>query len=119
MDKKIKKKWLTALTDGSHRQTKSGYLHVKDSKGVERFCILGVLADVLGVEWEEKPSTFCKLNHKAVFRLKDNNFYSSNYLSGDLLSKCKLSASEAGHLMEMNDDGKTFKTLAKYIEENL
>lgn len=49
MNKQLKEKWVAALNSDKYRQCK-GKLHIRYDK---TFCALGVLADVMQVNWDE------------------------------------------------------------------
>lgn len=89
MNKKDKQKWVKALRSGKYKQGKYK-LH---NKSDDTFCCLGVAVNL-------------KLCGKTT---KPEEFISRNFLNDK--SQQILSA--------MNDSGKSFKTIADYIEENL
>jgi hypothetical protein len=108
MDPEVKAVWTAALRSGKYQQG-SGALRCID----DRFCVLGVLADLLGAQWEPSPQT----GIEAGF-----------YVYGDGavvmpiardLDRAKLHEDDAWVLSGMNDEGKSFGALADYIEDNL
>jgi len=117
MDPKIKRKWLAALRSGEYVQGKGNLLSIEES-GEHSFCCLGVLCDLhsreTGQKWEVK---------------KYDNVFSGLYNVSRYLENCNIlpSAVEkwAGDnipnwtLADMNDNGKSFKTIANYIEKEI
>jgi hypothetical protein len=108
MNKKLKAKWLRALRSGSYRQT-SGELA---NEAGTRFCCLGVLADIQGCTW--RPSDD---GDGLVPVNKANRAIVPN--SNDWLPPTRaggLTHDQQEKLASMNDDGKSFKQIAGYIE---
>jgi hypothetical protein len=111
MNKQLKVKWLKALRSGEYRRAE-GTLATMDGK---KFCCLGVLADIQGCTW--KPDT---TEHGLVPLAKNGRALVKG--SDDFLPVRRaggLTSEQQGILADMNDDGKTFKQIAKYIEANL
>lgn len=54
MDQEIKKQWLDALRSGKYAQGKSKLKNVSNGE----YCCLGVLCEVMGVEWDERQEVF-------------------------------------------------------------
>lgn len=99
-----RKLWCDALRSGNYEQT-SGYLHIgEDGMEAAGYCCLGVLLDVIGSE-EDKD------NH-----CMDDSF-SEAQLGEDWCAEHGLSFATAGTLASMNDDGASFESLAKHIED--
>jgi hypothetical protein len=98
MDPEVKAVWTAALRSGKYQQG-SGALRCID----DRFCVLGVLADLLGAQWEPSPQT----GIEAGF-----------YVYGDGAVVMPI-ARDLWVLSGMNDEGKSFGALADYIEDNL
>ena len=104
-----KKKWLAALRSGEYKQGK-GALR-RRSKGMDRHCCLGVLNDLMAPAlWSES----CNRDGKYDYG-KDG----SSMLSRESRNKAGLAYGETSQLIDMNDSGKRFTTIAKWIEENL
>ena len=115
MKPEIKKKWLKALTGGEYEQAK-GRLRRGDA-----FCCLGVLCDLYVKE--------------GMGRWKREILHSDYILPGDvvtwaglqdcdpdlkeLLPSKKNAGEEAGTLAGMNDEGYSFKEIAKVIRKQL
>ncbi|CAB4142522.1 hypothetical protein UFOVP434_16 [uncultured Caudovirales phage] len=101
MKKQYKEKWLTALRSGEYAQT------THTLSNAEGFCCLGVLCDI---------SPKMKLENLAG---KERD-YSGDTLQDASLKFFGLSSEEQEKLIEMNDDnGKSFKQIANWIEKNL
>jgi len=97
LPKESRKQWLEALESGKYKQGKSRL------QNANNYCCLGVYGDIVGAK-------------------RMSNKYMPNNLSKDnqkLFPKCLLgeggNSSFAGKLAQMNDGGKTFKEIAKYI----
>ena len=111
MNKRIKKDWLTALRSGDYKQTK-GELH-----GKKGYCCLGVLYDIeFNGDWifpqdDDRPSY---LNTGAW--MIDNEEAS---LGSDFIHKCRIVPEEESELIDMNDEGATFKEIADWIKVSL
>ena len=89
LKKNVKKAWVKALRSGEYKQGKERLCR-QNAEGELEFCCLGVLADIaLDTDWIEK--------------IEDKR---------DL----GLSAKDAQLLIDMNDTGKSFEQIAKYIE---
>jgi hypothetical protein len=99
--RKAFEEWPAALRSGKYRQGEKAL-----NKG-EKFCCLGVYADLCEVEWEEG------LAGRLVFRGSAGKCW-AGALPGDWVSERVLDT-----LIPMNDWGKDFAEIADYIEENL
>ena len=127
MKKDIAKKWVKALRSGKYKQGQS-YLKQFNGRGEPNHCCLGVLCELY--------NDTMKKNHKKSLNTKIRHGYSGDYISfnkkegelprvvmkwsgvndpigrfGDL--------SNIGSLADMNDCGKTFKTISNFIEKNV
>lgn len=102
----FKAKWIAALRSGEYKQGRH-YLRGED----DQFCCLGVAADLVGVEWEKRPSgVWLADDHVSTL--------------GDLLCN-KLGLDPIGYLRSLgnslaslNDGGKSFPEIAAVIEAN-
>ena len=101
INKKTKDLWIEALRSGDYEQGREALCRV-DSSGNARYCCLGVLAEVVEGEdaWEvpADPYRVCGLSikwngHRLLFSMS--------------------------HLGKMNDNGKSFKQIALYIENHV
>lgn len=115
MDADFKKKWLDALRSGEYKQ---GYGRLRSSD--DRFCCLGVLCHVAKVKSE-------KISYEEAMRLgwgpDAANTYTYDgepgFLSAPLLEKFGITYDEGWDLAIKNDEGRSFKDTADYIEKNL
>ena len=105
MNKDYKEKWLEALRSGNYVQG-CGQLKSYNNE----FCCLGVLCDVVS-------------KNNEIFKwdgIKFDGIY--GYLSHNIMNIVGISFNEQQYLSDMNESIKqkrTFKDIAKYIEENL
>lgn len=97
MDAKLKTEWLQALRSGKYKQAR--YV-LKDGRG--RYCCLGVLADLHGVDWIEMKHNLWTLN-----------------VGQSVATEYGLDWNTGGVLSEMNDTGKSFAEIADYIEAHV
>jgi len=112
MDPELKAKWLRALRSGRYKQIR-GWLTSRSAttpgqpKATEdSFCCLGVLAKVSREKWETRggaASAWVPVGSCPYL-----------YRAGD-----ELTPDEAGTLSNMNDDGRSFREIADWIETNL
>jgi len=112
MNKRVKRMWLKALRSGEYVQTKGKLLKI--GKRFDMFCCLGVLCDLHALEtgngWDEElylGSLSClPIAVTEWAGIKDNR----GSIGVDL---------EHGErdLMELNDEGTSFKKISKIIEE--
>lgn len=109
MTPELKSNWVAALRSGKYTQGQT-YLRSKNDK----YCCLGVLADLCGVKWDTiSPNTYgfyevipenVRYTAVTVFSFQ----YAKNVgLPQDVLSK----------LINLNDRGVPFDRIANYIEE--
>lgn len=115
MNHTLKKKWIKALRSGKYKQGKN---RLRSLVG-EKYCCLGVLCDVSGLDWEESISE-CKR-----FKLKNSKELPTGL--ADIFFNC--SSTTAGPIVEIsgaktclaahNDNGATFSQIADAIEEQL
>ena len=98
MKKSIKKLWLKALRSGGYEQGK-GQLR-NDNK----YCCLGVLADVQGFRWKRRQQHFLDGGDAMLLQ--------PECLAG-------MDDKTQHFLASLNDRGWKFKTIANWIEKNL
>lgn len=106
MNPELKKKWVEALRSGKYEQGEK-QLRSQDDK----FCCLGVLADIQGEPWEKNSFGNWEVDGQPYC------------LSNDTLDKFGLTPSQHDDLAARNDGDNlpkhTFPEIADYIEENL
>jgi hypothetical protein len=113
MKPEIKERWVAALRSGEYEQG-VGYLNIADD-GVNRYCCLGVLCDILSDDYLD----FSKhvIDNKTYYGYAKQE---SGVLSDYQLKIIDLKFGEAGQLIALNDtDLKSFDAIADYIEEHL
>lgn len=108
MDPELKSKWVDALRSGKYKQGR-GYLCRDDA-----YCCLGVLCDISGIgEWKNVPDE----NGLTYVTSQDQDRFGLPYSVREEIPESKL------HILStlacMNDDGVSFETIAKEIEEKL
>jgi len=107
--KNMLKKWVQALRSGEYKQGK-GALRVND-----RFCCLGVACDIFGATWWHDGDSLDDRYEARIGRSRSNK----TLMPDNLVKKLGLTDSVRGILIEMNDGGSRFKTIATFIEDTL
>jgi hypothetical protein len=120
MDPVVKKKWLAALRSGEYEQGKN-YL-----ENAGKFCCLGVLCDLAVKEGviQKSPS---KDNEQLICYPDEVKYfgYAHNVLPNKVKEWSKILTDDGEYhseninflLSNLNDSGKTFEQIAKYIED--
>lgn len=117
MDRRLKAKWLAALRSRKFKQGK-GSLHQREfsetsDKIDERFCCLGVLCKVAGLE-PRHPVHVGAVSY--VFAKRD----SSASLPANFRDKIGITDDQQDTLISMNDDENAkFYQIARWIERSL
>jgi hypothetical protein len=113
----VKSKWLNALRSGKYKQ---GCQRLR--KADDRFCCLGVLCDVYQKEkkknfWTRKPSQY---DNSFAFKATVLDTYTDSYPPEKVVVWATGNKDNRfWDLVYMNDNGHSFTSIAKYIEENL
>ena len=132
MNPEVKTKWLEALRSGEYLQGKE-FLLRRTADGEERFCCLGVLCNLYA---QEHPGTGFNLMTEETFayvsqwmsavtrRKKGESLFEFDRHVVNLPKEVREWAGVPAHwvqgtLAEMNDNGKSFKQIASWIEEHL
>jgi|HubBroStandDraft_4_1064222.scaffolds.fasta_scaffold00027_30 hypothetical protein len=102
MDATIKKKWVKALRSGRYKQTDS---QLYDAR-IDAHCCLGVLCRVVRAERDGEAFIW-------------DGEIDALELPLPLLAHVGMDGAQMGEVAKMNDDGKTFKEIANYIERQL
>ena len=127
MRKEVAKKWVKALRSGKYKQGQV-YLKQFHDNGKTEHCCLGVLCELYNDEM--------KKNHKKMLSTKircknsGTDCVTFNNKEGELPkivmkwsgvkdSIGRYSTDDTGSLADMNDTGKTFKTISNFIEKNV
>lgn len=104
-NKKLMRRWIEVLRSRPYKQGQGWLRQVKD--GVEKHCCLGVACELFG-------------NKKSWKFNEDIEVYSYNendmFLTKSIADKLGLSANEQKALANMNDEGKKFYQIARYLE---
>jgi len=116
VNKEVKRKWLKALRSGKYEQGTNSLRINKDDKAT--YCCLGVLCDLYS---KEKGNRWSKLHDRyptfmremSVLPKKVMKWAGIEYTDGGFLYK----NGKHDSLMGLNDNGKSFKQIAKVIEK--
>ena len=118
MDKRLRNRWVKWLRSGEYVQGNS-FLRQD-----EAFCCLGVLVDIeydgYWVDEIDSPNSF----DEGSFRMGSGKacmgpFDGRGMPSRNFLKKVGLSQDEAEMLANFNDEGWSFKRIARWIERNI
>lgn len=111
MKKNVARRWVNALRSGKYKKT-TGFLKQKDENENESYCVLGVLCDLY--KKDGKPLSE-----------KEDGFEEAIAFAGEtqippkkVLRWAGLGELEAEVIADLNDDNKSFKQIANYIENN-
>jgi hypothetical protein len=118
MDTELKTKWVKALRSGKYESCQARLV----SPGGDAFCCLGVLADVQGCVWKDAPHSYLALapimpRGRKTWNCAGNGSGDGEYLKPERAGGLALTAQV--YLAKMNDEGKSFKQIADWIEANL
>jgi len=108
----LKTLWVDALRSGKYQQTTTV---LRSPQG--GYCCLGVLCDVMGLEWEAAATTGLVVDY--VPSIDSTGAQQSGFLSHKTCGEAGLDVAQAVDLSEMNDAGHSFDEIANYIEANL
>jgi len=109
LPKEFKEKWIAALRSGEFKQNTDGYLQDEEN----RYCCLGVACKIAHPKL--KIEGLCLIDIENFDQAQLKRIKVPSILKGD----CSESDSVVQKLTTMNDSGKSFKTIAAYIEKNL
>lgn len=113
MKKRIKTKWLSALRSDEYQQCQE-QLRV-DSETDRSFCCLGVLCDIYSKEKKIKWKLLGgmqKIHEEGYLLPKKVREWAG-------IEDDQVTVGKGLNLVTLNDDGKTFKQIARYIEKYL
>ena len=117
MDKHWKDRWVTALRSGDYVQTEGTLCRVEDGPdGVDTYCCLGVLCELVPNTTKDKLDDD---GDGVVFSYTYNKTTGIGRLPKDISGIANLSVGIETLLVQMNDDGASFKEIANHIENNL
>ena len=107
MNKALKKKWVAALRSGKYRQGRARLCTPAKHGGHVKYCCLGVLCEISKAE---------KIWRDAYGYLGSDSYV---FVPDRLAEEIDLQNNDQIDLAAMNDDGKSFREIANWIEENL
>ena len=127
MDSTLAKKWVTALRSGDYLQGTDYLCSTEFSeKGTfEIFCCLGVLADIVGIPYDNRKKTKSKDDEwepgfisSRIYHNDDKETSVDDFPTGQMLLKMGgLEEDVARDLAEMNDHDVSFAEIADCIEK--
>ena len=117
MNKKVMKKWVKALLSGKYKQGQ-GLLKQTDHKNAIRHCCLGVLCELYNEDMKEKKKKKLteEVDDDGVCRFNKQPQHLPNIVKN--WADLNDNVGSIYSLAIINDDGKTFKTIAKIIEKH-
>jgi hypothetical protein len=131
MKKEIAKRWVKALRSGKYKQGEC-YLKQYNNKGGFNHCCLGVLCELYNdtMKKNHKKTLSTKIRAKSsndcvVFNKKEGELPSVMKWADicDPIGRFTVENHDYGFdqycLADLNDSGKTFKSIAKIIEKNI
>ena len=111
--KAVVSKWVEALRSGDYKQGKE-WLHQKNDKGQDRYCCLGVLCDLAVKAKIIPPPT----EDDKVFSYRKEDAHLPPIVKKWVGLKTASGDFHVGSsLVDLNDNGSRFTTIAKLIEE--
>lgn len=135
MDQTLKTKWLAALRSGHFKQTTGALKTVDTTTGETRYCCLGVLCEIAGLQQIEPSSKrdtyFITFRDQFDSEDMDEMYASSECLPMSFAERLKMPAEDPENVMvmydgapitlaELNDTyGLNFNQLANIIEAQL
>lgn len=116
MTPSVKKAWLEDLRSGKYRRGEN-YLKQREN-GRMKHCCLGVLCETYArLVPDAAIETDWRKNDDGELQFGD--YTDTGMPPRAVLNWAGLTSEQAGELAEMNDEGKKFREIAKYIEEKL
>jgi len=106
---KFKEKWVTALRNGEYKQGKDKLINT--SGHFKQYCCLGVACEMTGSK-VYKNAYFISKRSKKIIGIPE-------ILKGEVNKNNNDCNPLAHKLATMNDEGKSFKFIANWIEKNL
>jgi hypothetical protein len=118
MNEQIKEKWIEKLESGEYSQGQ-GRLRIKNEEGgPDKFCCLGVLADIINPNgWKCQQDVSYYSGKEVYCYIFDNE--GSDYIPEDIADEIGLSTQDQNELAQMNDSGKKFHEIAEEIRNRL
>lgn len=104
--KETKTQWLKDLRNPENKQTQNVLCDVNKGR-----CCLGVLSDIQAIEKRIDRNSSTKMNYRFA------SYYDSTGVPPDLFSG--LTHEMIRHLSSMNDEGKSFRQIAMFVQSNI
>lgn len=103
--------WVEALKSGNYKQTTEDLFDPN-----EGYCCLGVLTDLY---LREKEGSVTNMSVDVYFdKITDLSEHNNNTMPNmEIKQWANLTNNDCGNLAGMNDNGDSFETIAKFIEE--
>lgn len=116
MNKEVKKKWIKALRSGEYKKGRNSLKIIQGDKIT--YCCLGVLCDLYGKEngtkWSKNTTPYPEfLRQMSVLPKVVMNWAGLTTTTGDI----KYKNGKVSSLMNLNDNGRSFKWIASVIEK--
>ena len=127
MRKDVAKKWVKALRSGKYKQGETYLKQFNYDNEQPRHCCLGVLCELYNdsMRKNHKKTLSTKVRNKlttdcVAFNNKEGELPPVVMKWADIIDPIGryIIIDEFGSLADMNDCGKTFKTIANFIEKN-
>jgi hypothetical protein len=116
MQAELRNRWIAALRSGRYAQGK-GYLRQDDMDGVARYCCLGVLCEVAGIEWVTPGNVTTDDDDYGYMGATE---WAPSFLGlpqPDDVDSGKMT--DQSLLANMNDTNASFTEIADWIEANI
>lgn len=117
MNPEIKQKWIEALESGEYEQGQGG-LRIEDEGGPDKFCCLGVLADIINPDGWQTPQDPSWCSGKRIYCYEFMN-EGTDFIPDNIAYEIGLSSDHQAELANMNDEGKKFHEIAEEIRKRL
>lgn len=118
MDKKTKKEWLKALRSGEYKQGDGALRKEDDDCGGEKFCCLGVLCDLIEPnQWRQVNGEWRNGSASQDGGMPREGLQDKLGLSRKINRSGVTNQTIAEKLAAMNDNGRTFKQIADWLEK--
>lgn len=123
MNPEIKKRWVEALRSGKYQQGRQFLAEAEEEEGIVKYCCLGVLCEVMGIERSLQDSRYY------VYGGGPSGGRSCYYLPAEAVEQAGFTEQNPEVLVEisgrrdglanLNDQGLSFNKIADIIEKQL
>jgi hypothetical protein len=117
MNEEIKEKWIKKLESGEYPQGQGG-LRIENESGRDKFCCLGVLADIINPDGWQTPEDPSWYSGKRIYCYEFMN-KATDFIPDNIAEEIGLDRKNQTELAEMNDEGKNFHEIAEEIRKRL